>query len=244
MPVSRSMSRIASSSSRSLPGVRRTTATRRPSSDTSSAGSIANSRRACGVRSTRLPPAASQAMTCVQGRSPFSCSHASQWRTGCALKRRALGPCFARSDTASRCFSCATPSSTGAKYTNRSARRAKRNASTPSGSSVSWRGSPPSAGSSHTCMRFSASSSGLTSFGWRLERKPRAPSWRKHGALSLESPRVSCTAGPPSVGSFHKSLTYFAPSRSSRSTLTASHVPSGDAAIAPTRLRAICCSTV
>ncbi len=205
---------------------------------------MANSRRAWGVRSTRFWPAASHPMRCVQGRLSFSCSHASQWRTGCTLKRRALGPCFWRSAAVSRCLSCGTPMSTGAKYTRRSARRAKRNASTPSGSSVSWRGSPPSAGSSQTCMRFSASSSGFTSFGCRFDRKPSAPSWRKHAALSLVSPRVSCTAVPPSVGTFHRSLTYFAPSRSRRSTLTASHLPSGDAAIAPTRLRAMCCSTV
>ena len=65
------------------------------------------------------------------------------------------------------------------------------NDSTPSGSSVSCCGSPPSAGRIHTCIRFSASSSGLTSFGCRFDRKPSAPSWRKQGAVSLLSPRVS-----------------------------------------------------
>ena len=53
--------------------------------------------------------------------------------------------------------------------------------------------------------------------------------------VSRESPRVNCTGGEPSNGSFQISLTYFAPSRSSRSTATANPVPSGEAAIEVTR---------
>ena len=80
-------------------------------------------------------------------------------------------------------------------------------------------------------MRLSASSSGLTSVGCRLDRKPSAPSWRKQGAASLLSPRVSWVGAEPSVGTFHRSETYLTPSRSSRCTATASHVPSGEGAI-------------
>ncbi len=96
----------------------------------------------------------------------------------------------------------------------------------------------------HTCERFSASSSGLSSLGLRFDRKPSAPSWRKHGAVSLLSPRVSCTAALPSVGRRHRSETYLAPSWSRRCTTTASQLPSGDGAKDDTRLSLICCSTV
>ena len=61
---SMSISSSVASSSRSLPAVWRVVTTHFPSAETSSAGSMANSRRASGVRSARFAPAASQAMRC------------------------------------------------------------------------------------------------------------------------------------------------------------------------------------
>ena len=240
----RSNTASAVSSSRSAPVVSHVATARRPSAAMSTCGSMSNSPRASGVRSARSWPAAVHSSRCVLARWASSCSQWSQWRTGCLRKVRALVPFLVRSAAVSRCLSCATPASTGANNTMRSAFAAKRNASTPSGSSVSCCGSPPAVGSSHTCMRLSASSSGLTSFGWRFERKPSAPSWRKQGAASLLSPRVSWIAALPSVGTFHRSETNLTPSRSRRCTATASQRPSGDAAMLPTRRRRMWSSTV
>ena len=83
---------------------------------------------------------------------------------------------------------------------------------------VSCCGSPPPAGSTHTCIRFSVSSSGLRSLGWRFDKKPKAPSWWKQGVVSCVSLCVSCVGGAPSVGTFQRSLTYLVPSQSSRCT--------------------------
>jgi hypothetical protein len=77
-PVAMSMRRITVSRSRSAPVVCQVRATREPSAAMSNSGSIASSRRASGVRSTRSLPAAVQAITCTFAMLVFWCNQWSQ----------------------------------------------------------------------------------------------------------------------------------------------------------------------